>query len=189
MTAISPNYAGYRDVRDEIRDADLVLFRRRGLTGAAIGAVGRSIYSHVGMAAWWSGSLMLLEMREWYGGRAVRLSSQVAECPGSIDIYQANVWDYHREAIVDVMRRHAGTRYAWSTIRWIAWRNAPIVRWLVGPPMDDNDDDSPAVCSTLVSRAYRHAGYDPVRNRSDRATTPGDLGGSALFDYCWTLTE
>lgn len=189
MTAIAPNYARYRDVRDQIQDADLLLFRRRGLSGAAIGAAGRSIYSHAGIAARWDQSLMLIEMRERFGGRAVRLSTVVAANPGAIDVYEAMVSPWHRAAIVAGMRRYTGTRYGWATILWHTWRLLPVVRWLVAPPMDDGGPDSPAVCSTLISRACRRAGYDPIPNLSDRATTPGDLGRSSLFEYRWTLTE
>ena len=189
MTAIQPTYTRYANVRDRIQDGDLLLFRRRGLSGAAIGAAGRSIYSHAAIAAWWSESLMCVETGERFGGRAVRLSPLVAASPCRIDVYEVKVWDCHREAIVSAMRQHTGRKYGWATIVWHLWRIAPVVRWFVSPPMDDGANGSPAVCSSLISRACKSAGYDPVPNLSDRATTPGDLGRSALFEYRWTLTE
>lgn len=177
----------YGDVRDQIQSGDLLLFRRQGLAGAAIAALGRSIYSHVAVAAWWGDELMCLETRERFGGRAVLLSALVDECPGRIDVYDAHVYAWHREAIVSAMRRHAGKKYGWGTIAWHVWRSLPLVRWFVEPPVDDQANGSPLVCSSLVSRVYRQAGYDPALNLSDQATTPGDLARSPLFSYRWTL--
>ena len=51
MTGRNPqtNEARYADVRDRIRDGDLLLFRRRGLVATA----GRGRHSHAAKAAWW----------------------------------------------------------------------------------------------------------------------------------------
>ena len=181
------DYREYRSVRDDIQDGDLLLFRRAGLTGAAIAAVSRSIYSHVGVAAWWGQDLMCVETREWFGGRAVLLSTLVEQYPGRIHVYEPEIHPSHREAIVSAMRRHAGKRYGWATIAWHVWRSLPVVRWFVRAPVDDAANGSPLVCSSLVSRVYRQAGYDPCKNLSDQATTPGDLSRSTLFQYRWTL--
>ena len=63
----------YHEAREQIQDGDLLLYRRRGV----ISAVGRGEHSHAAKAAWWEHDLFCLEVREWYGGRAVTLSSQV----------------------------------------------------------------------------------------------------------------
>src|SRR4029079_15323530 len=69
----SVNYVRFYDVQAQILDADLLLWRRRGLIASA----GRGAYSHAGKAAWWGDDLFCLEVREWRGGRAVTLESQV----------------------------------------------------------------------------------------------------------------
>ncbi len=75
----------YGQVRTLVRDGDLLLFRRRGLISIA----GRGDHSHAAKAAWWGDDLFCLEVREWHGGRAVTLSSQVARYPrGSTSIDQ-----------------------------------------------------------------------------------------------------
>ena len=79
-------YQTLTEGRSKIRDADLLLFRRRGLISIA----GRGKHSHAAKAAWWGNELMCLEVREWYGGRAVTVASQVKRCPGAIDVYRAN---------------------------------------------------------------------------------------------------
>ncbi len=46
-------YLPYRQARPQVRDGDLLLFRRRGLISIA----GRGDHSHAAKAAWWSGDL------------------------------------------------------------------------------------------------------------------------------------
>ena len=69
-----------------IQDADLLLFRRRGLIAIA----GRGEHSHAAKAAWWDDDLLCLEIREFKGGRAVMLESQVNRYSGRIDVLEAN---------------------------------------------------------------------------------------------------
>ena len=65
MTAIhQPRYIALADVRPNIGDGDLLLFRRRGLISIA----GRGDHSHAAKAAWWEEDLFCLEVREWRGG-------------------------------------------------------------------------------------------------------------------------
>ena len=63
--------------RHRISDGDLLLFRRRSLISIA----GRGTHSHAAKAGWWDGELFCLEVREWHGGRAVTLESQVKSSP------------------------------------------------------------------------------------------------------------
>jgi hypothetical protein len=48
---------GYRAARHQVRDGDLLLFRRRGLISIA----GRGDHSHAAKAAWWERDFMFLE--------------------------------------------------------------------------------------------------------------------------------
>ena len=52
-----PIVASYADVRHEIRDGDLLLFRRRDWLARLIAVAGRSQYVHAAMAGWWSDRL------------------------------------------------------------------------------------------------------------------------------------
>jgi hypothetical protein len=47
----------YRAARHQVRDGDLLLFRRRGLISIA----GRGDHSHAAKAAWWERDLLFLE--------------------------------------------------------------------------------------------------------------------------------
>jgi hypothetical protein len=86
MTRCELFFVPYRAARRQVRDGDLLLFRRRGLISIA----GRGDHSHAAKAAWWGDDLFCLEVREWHGGRAVTLSSQVRDYPDRIDVYETN---------------------------------------------------------------------------------------------------
>ena len=173
----SPRLVRYRDVRREIRDGELLLFRRRGL----IAACGRGRHSHAAKAAWWGGDLFLLETRAVRGCRAVTLSSQVRRYPGRIDVYETNPFDrwpeYDRAAAVRFMRRLAGSEYGYLGIAEAALLHLPLVRLLVRPDVDDNARSRrPPFCSQACAMADRlGGGVDPVPHLADRLTEPADL--------------
>lgn len=181
------------EVRAAIRDGDLLLFRRRGLISIA----GRGIHSHAGKAAWWDDDLFCLEVREWHGGRAVTLESQVRRFPGRIDVYRANArgrWRRYRpELATRYMRRLAGCDYGYFGVLAAAMLHLPIVRLWVRPASDDPSPETPRgkrppFCSQACASADRKAGVDPVPNLADRLTEPADLARSPFYEYQCTLT-
>jgi hypothetical protein len=179
----------YRDVRGEIRDGDLLLYRRRGL----ISACGRGRHSHAAKAAWWEGDLFLLETRAIRGCRAVTLSSQVRLYPGRIDVYETDPegrWPcYDRAGAVRFMRRLAGREYGYFGIVQAAMLHLPLVRLLVPADVDDAAvDRRPPFCSQACAMADRiGGGVDPVEDLADRLTEPADLARSPFYRYRFTL--
>ena len=177
----------YADIRDQISDGDLLLWRPTSLLGRAISVASRSVYSHSAMAVWWHGQLMHLDMVS-SGGRAETLSSQVERYSGKIDWFRANRlrvnWDTH--ATIIAMIRTAGQPYGtWSLIRNMLSYSV-VTRWLVRP--NDNDiRNGYEVCSQAVSNAYRAGGVDPVLGLADMWTSPGDLAHSLFFEEMGTL--
>lgn len=181
-------FVRYRDVQSQIDDADLLLFRRRGLIAIA----GRGEHSHAAKAAWWDGQLFCLEVREWCGGRAVLLASQVKRYPGRIDVFAANPdnrWrNFRRATSTRVMRRLAGCNYGYRNVLTAALLHLPLVRLFAKPDMDDEGPDQrPPFCSQACSRADRAGGVDPVLNLADRLTEPADLARSLFYEYRFTL--
>ncbi len=182
--------ARYRDVRHQIADADLLLFRRRSLISIA----GRGEYSHAAKVSFWGADLFCLEIREWTGGRAVTLSSQVRRFPGQIDVYETNPlnrWpEYDRAGAVRKMRRLTGCAYGYRGLLGAALLHLPIVRLFVRANMDDNDAPrQPPFCSQACVLADRlGGGVDPVPHLADRLTEPSDLARSPFYRYRFTLT-
>jgi hypothetical protein len=179
----------YSEVRREIRDGDLLLYRRRGLISIA----GRGDHSHAAKAAWWGNDLFCLEVREWVGGRAVTLSSQVIRWPGRIDVYAANPDDrwprYDRAGATRFMRRLCGCRYGYLNIALAALLHLPVARLLLRANVeDDAHDRRPPFCSQACAMADRlGGGVDPVTHLADRLTEPADLARSPFYEYRFTL--
>jgi hypothetical protein len=180
---------GFWKIRKQIYSADLLLYRGGGLIPIA----GRGEYSHAAMAGWWGDHLMVLEMRELRGGRAVTLWSQVRRYPGKIDVYRPKITGNQAHASLAKMRGKTGHDYDyWGLIR-AALVHLPVIRLRARPDLCDQDPNErmrPEFCSAAVASAYRHgAKIDPVPNLNDRATEPSDLARSPMFTYQFTLEE
>jgi hypothetical protein len=177
------------EVRGDVADGDLLLFRRRGLISIA----GRGDHSHAAKAAWWDRDLFCLEVREWHGGRAVTLDSQVDKFPGRIDIYRANAherWpEYDRARATKFMRRLAGCDYGYAAVLAAAMLHLPVIRLAVRAELDDSAiDRRPPFCSHACAMADRiGGGVDPVPHLADRLTEPADLARSPFYQYKFTL--
>lgn len=174
-----------------IHDADLLLFRRRG----PIAIAGRGVHSHAAKAAWWGDELFCLEVREWHGGRAVTLDSQVRKYPGRIDVFRANPgnrWpDFDRTRSTHFLRRLAGCDYGYAAVARAALLHLPIVRWWVKASTEDSAiDRRPPFCSQACAMADRlGGGVDPVPYLADRLTEPADLARSSFYEYQFTLMD
>ena len=179
----------YKKARKCIEHGDLLLFRRHGLISIA----GRGMHSHAAKAAWWDDDLFCLEIREFLGGRAVSLSSQVKRFPGKIDVFEVNPeqrWkEYDRDAAVRVMRRLTGCDYGWWNLLGAAVLHLPGIRLLTRAQIDDFDTSRrPPFCSQAVAMSERlGGGVDPVCHLADRLTEPADLTRSPFYRYRCTL--
>jgi hypothetical protein len=181
--------AAYAEVRSQIRDGDLLLFRRRGLISVA----GRGAHSHAAKAAWWGDDLFCLEVLQLAGGRAVTLSSQIRPHPGRWDVYEVNPdnrWpDYDRSGATRFMKRLCGCDYGYAGLLAAALLHLPLIRLLVRPDMEDRAvDHRPPFCSQACVMADRiGGGVDPVPQLADRLTEPADLARSPFYRYKFTL--
>jgi len=104
------SFVRLKDAGREIQDADLLLFRRRGLISIA----GRGEHSHAAKAAWWDDDLFCLEIREFKGGRAVTLESQVERFSGRIDVLAANHsdrWTEYDRPNIAIGSQRIGVKY------------------------------------------------------------------------------
>ncbi len=190
MARSEPTYVPLCEAQAHVRDADLLLFRRRGLISIA----GRGIHSHAAKAAWWDDQLFCLEVRELHGGRAVTLASQVQRFPGRIDVYQTNTADrwpeYDRRGATRAMRRMAGCAYGYWGVLTAALLHLPVVRLWARVDMHDGESSArPPFCSQACALSDRiGGGVDPVAHLADRMTLPADLARSPFYRYLFTLT-
>ena len=192
----------YNDAIQQIKEADILLFRGRGIISWLIKRYGGGAHSHVGMAHWDGDNLECIEFREFKGGRAVSLKSQVETHPDNIDVFRAakrimpggpNEDNYALTeatagAITDTMKDITGLDYGWKNFWKLAKHYAPFCR-LAEQNMKDEEPNEVFVCSTAVTYAYRKNYLDPTPYLADSATTPADLARSALFSYQFTIQK
>ena len=170
------------EARHRISDGDLLLFRRRSLISIA----GRGTHSHAAKAAWWEGDLFCVEVREWHGGRAITLESQVKKFTNRIDVYHANPanrWpEYDRTRSTTLIRRLAGCDYGYAAVLAAAMLHLPFVRMAIRAAVEDEAiDHRPPFCSQACVMADRiGGGVDPVPHLADRLTEPADLAQPLL---------
>ena len=175
------------EAASQVRDADTLLFRRKGVISSA----GRGAYSHAAKSGWWGSDLFCLEIREWHGGRAVTLESQVKRFPGCIDVYRPKMTPEECAKSLEAMRRKCGRAYNYAGILWASLLHLPVIRWFVSADTGDDldkDDGLPEFCSQAVANAdHIGSGQDPVPNLVDRLTEPSDLARSWFYQYLFTL--
>lgn len=190
-----PEYLSIESHAHRIATGDVLLFRAgRSPVSRLISGAGRGPWCHAAIAAWWADDLFCLEVREWYGGRAVLLEHEVARRPGLIEVYRL-VDELRTPEEIDMfdvvrkMRRFAGASYGyWSVLR-TALYHLPGVRMALKPLTDDRmENGRPPYCSQAVAYAYRvGGGVDLVPNAADCVTEPADLARSAVLEYQFTL--
>lgn len=214
LTAQQQLHLPYQQAEPHIRQGDLLLYRRHTLWGKMIAGVGRTRYSHIGMAGWTNGGpktghsdLMAYEMLPT-GGQATMLRAHAEIWPGRIDVYRINdafttyAWcnvaqrlvaettQYDRRKAVDIMREFCCPgNYGMRHLVWTYIANAPLLRVLFPQPTDDEIEDKTKMpyCSEAVAFAVRKSFTDLVRNTPDSYTQPGDLARSPLLHYMFTL--
>ena len=199
----------YHEAKAYIKEADVLLFRGRGLSSWMIQRYGSGVHSHAGMAHWDGDNLQCLEFREFKGGRATSLKRQVETHPDNIDIFrpahtvhhnQFSVWpetdiekihifnESMADGVTDVMIKLTGLPYGWKNIWKLARHYIPFAR-LAKQNIKDDDPMNVFVCSTAVAYAFRKAYVDPVPYLADSAVMPADLARSALFKYQFTISK
>lgn len=189
MQRISIHYA---EARGLIEDADVLLFRSRGGIWGLIAKVGRSEFTHVGVAGWWHNRVMLLEMTN-KGGRATLLSNTIKEWPGIVDVYRLRrstdtTQNNFQEGVISAMLEITNKRYGkWHLLKTSLY-HTPFIRLLMKPKQNDKlVCQGMPFCSEVVSRAYRRAGFDLVPNLADCVTEPADIARSSDLSYQFTL--
>jgi cell wall-associated NlpC family hydrolase len=163
----------YGEVRDDIKNGDIVLFRGKSLVSRAICWATRSPYSHAGVVGWWNAHLMVLEAVS-KGVVATRLSYIVDHYPGG-----AELWTTDRElARVEVVREAQfllGRSYSMMKLFGMARR---MVFGAGGHDKDPERSPDAFLCSEFVSRAWRKGGLDLKDGVPDQFTRPGDIARS-----------
>lgn len=183
----------YAEAHSLIEDGDVLLFRSRGGIWGLIAKMGRSEYTHVGVAGWWRGHVMLVEMTS-KGGRAISLANVVDRWPGVVDVYRLNTrlspmtLQNAQYTILSKMIEITSRVYGKWHLFKVSLYHAPFIRLFLEPhQLDTEKVEGEPFCSEAVSEAYLSADFDLVPNLANCFTEPADIGRSAILSYQFTL--
>lgn len=172
----------YPEVRDQIRNGDVLLFRGSFLHSRVIQRWTRSVYSHVGLALWISTDgvrrLTVIEAREGSGVRLFPLSEYLAR-GDHVDWFAITEDSINREKVVGWAMARLGRDYAsaWQLLRSFGFISKRLANWLGIPTKVDQER---WFCSWFAAHALRDGGWTPPPSDliPPELHTPGDI---ALF--------
>ncbi len=170
----------YKDVRDQIRDGDVLLFQGTSLFSRLIRRFTRSRYSHSGLAVWWNDRLFVLEATE-PEVRAMPLSILVGHYP-RVDLYELRT-KVDRLRVVQAAQDQLGKKYAvWGIVRFAR----RLLERIHGGPNPRKPPDK-FICSQLVAYALREGGLVVDDRDPDAFVAPEDLAKSPALGFMGQL--
>jgi hypothetical protein len=174
----------YAELRDQVKDGDLILFKGNVLLSRIIQRISGGRYSHSALVLDWGGRWMILQAEVIEGVQAVPLSVAVARYHGDVDFYplrpeaRAKV-DLPR--LAQVAKSALGLGYAKLDLL----RVAAHLLFRFRLPRYRRDPEA-LFCSQYVSRCFRVAGLDLVAE-SDVGTSPEQIATSHWVRYAGTV--
>lgn len=170
----------YADVRTQVKNGDVLLYKGKSLASWVIQKVTRSSYSHAGIAAWWNERLMVMEARS-RGVVVNPFSLSVSSYHGDVEWFTCvkEISNQDRLKMIIFAQEELGKSYGrWKTI-------ILGFKILLGRDLDRRDRlrrESKLFCSEYVARVYNSVGLDLKKHRSDRLMKPGDIAASPLLE-------
>lgn len=169
----------YDDVRNGIKNGDVLLYKGRGIISYLIKKCTYSEYSHAGLAVWWNERLMVMEA-VGKGVIVTPLSTNVENYHGDVDWFRCKqeVSDADRLKMIQFAQMELGKSYSRLAILRIAFRI------FLKCPFSENDTfytSKRLFCSFYVAAAYNLIDLDLKQNKADHFTTPDDIGRSPLL--------
>jgi hypothetical protein len=174
----------FREIRDQIKDGDLFLFRGNFRSSKIFEWLTNSYYSHAALVAWWGGRLMILQA-EGPGLQAIPLSVAIAVYPGRVDWFRLRREDFpdveaRLQAVLLEAKSDLGLPFG---VRDLFKR---ALRWLRVVKLRDPVSPKGMFCSEYVERCFRIGGM-PLRDAKDIATWPQQIAESPHVQYVATI--
>jgi hypothetical protein len=172
------NILSYEDIRSQIKNADILLYRGTDTVSRGIRWLSRSQYSHAGLVVWWNDRLMVLEA-VGNGVVAMPLSMNLKKHHGGIDYFRAkeNIPEEVRLKMVIFAQEQLGKQYAFSQMAVFGFKL--LLRMSMSPKEKRaNGASGQYFCSQYVSDTYLKQGYDLAIQYGNRYTSPDALAKS-----------
>lgn len=168
----------YPEIRNQIQDGDILLFRGKSWLSRLICRLTGSPYSHSGIVGWWSGRLMVFEAGPT-GVVASRMSLVVSKYSGKVELWTTDD-NLARFEVIRAAQRLLGKRYSKFKLlrdlqrRWFG-RSRPESKPKSSDPEAPPED---FVCSEFVSRMWRAGGIELAKQSPDLYPGPRDIAKS-----------
>jgi hypothetical protein len=174
----------YAEVRGQVEDCDVFLFRGRYLISKLFERVDFSYYSHAALASWWGDRLMILQA-EGPGIQAIPMSVAVGTYPGRVDWYKLKKddftgWEKRLAAVLTEAKSDLGLGYGFVDLLRNIWH------WIAKVKLADPVYPRAMFCSEYVERCFREGGMS-LTDRPDIATFPKDIAASPHLSYVATI--
>jgi hypothetical protein len=182
--AASTNQLNYADIRSQVEDGDVLLFRGTIFFSRAIEKISHGAYSHCAIAVNWDERKMILQAELMGGVQAVPMSVAVGTYKGRVDWYKilpAVRASMSLAALLAEARADLGLTYATSDLLRVATHN------LFGARLPDDSDNPHALfCSQYVERCFRSAGVTLSKD-SDVGTSPSEIASSDVLKFMGSI--
>jgi hypothetical protein len=168
-------YAPGAEVRDDIRDADVLMFRGESLSSRIIEVGTGGVYSHAAIA-FRDGDRRKLVQATGKGVGELAVSEEISSYEGAVELWR--ICDHFRPKLDDARtvreaRRWVGRPYNMTSV----WRF--VLDWatfrLFRHARSGARDHRAFFCSQLVARAYSVGGVELDRAHPQAGTAPSDL--------------
>jgi hypothetical protein len=180
----SAQQLNYADIRGQVEDGDVLLFRGTIFFSRAIEKISHGAYSHCAIAANWGERKMILQAELMGGVQAVPMSVAVGTYKGRVDWYKiapAVREKLNMGTLLAEARADLGLTYATSDLLRVAAHN------LFGARLPDDSDNPHALfCSQYVERCFRRAGVVLCKD-SDVGTSPSEIASSDVLKFIGTI--
>jgi hypothetical protein len=170
----------YDQVRDQIKNGDVFMYKGKGFISSVIRWVTHSPYSHAALAVWWNQRLMVMEAK----GQGVIVnptSRSIRHYRGDVEWFSCKkeISEDDRLRMVKFAQEELGKSYG----RWKAILLG--IKILFEHDLEKRDRlkrEKRLFCSEYVAQIYNFIGLDLKKGRSDRFTKPDDIANSPLLE-------
>jgi hypothetical protein len=169
----------YDDIRSQIKNGDVLMYRGKSLQSRIIMFITRSNFSHAGIAAWWNNRLMVMEA-VGKGVVATPMSLSVGKYDGRVEWFTSaeEISDDERLQMIKFAQEELGKEYA-------TWKATKLgLKIFFQHDKEKRDQlrrERQLFCSYYVAQIYNSIGRDLKRGVSDRFMTPRDIADSPML--------
>jgi len=175
----------YDEVRSQIRNGDVFMYRGKGIRSTIIQWVTRSPYSHAGISAWWNERLMVMEAKG-NGVVVSPFSRSVGQYHGDVEWFGSTreISEEDRLKMVIFAQEELGKTYG----RWKAIVLGIQTLFQRNPDKRDRLKKQKNVfCSEYIAQIYNSIGLDLKKKTSDQFMKPADVANSPLLETRGTV--